>query len=367
MKLPITGLANSGKTTIFNALTGQGHPTSLYITKDMEPQIATVKVPDKRLETLAEIFKPKKVTPATIEYMDYIGLTKGDVEQNRKVLDLIKEADAIVHVVRAFRDDAVIHPLGSVDPLRDLETVEFEFLFADLDLVTRRLQRIEESKKKGKKADEAEIRTLVRCREALESGRPLRFVRFSEEELKILRPMQFLSDKPEVIVFNIDETSDRGERESIIKAATEYFRRFDPEGYEEKIRILTLSGKLEMELSQMGAEEEVEFLRELGIDEPARNKLIRVSYDLLRFCSFFTVVEDEVRAWTIKEGTNAQRAAGRVHSDMERGFIRAEVIGYEDFIREGSLSSARQKGLIRLEGKDYIVRDGDIIRFRFNV
>jgi len=366
MKLPITGLANSGKTTIFNALTGVGHPPSLYITKDMEPQRATVKVPDRRLEGLAEIFRPRKVTNATVEYIDFIGLTKGDLLQNRKVFDMIKDADAIVHVIRAFRDEAVVHPLGSVDPLRDMETVEFEFIFGDLELVTKRLQRIEEAKKKGKKPQEEEVKTLLKCKEALEQERPLRFVDFSEEELKILRPMQFLSDKPEVIVFNTDEKMNPMEIEALIRSAIDYYKRFSP-AYEEKVKIISLSGKIERELSQMSPDEQKEFLKELGIDEPALNKLIRVSYGLLRYISFFTVGEDEVRAWTIREGTNAQKAAGKIHSDMERGFIRAEVVSYEDFIKEGSLSALRDKGLLRLEGKDYIVKDGDIINFRFNV
>lgn len=367
MKLPITGLANSGKTTIFNALTGLGLQTSIYITKEMEPHLATVKVPDRRLDSLAQIFKPKKITPAIVEYIDYVGLTKGDVQQNKKVFDLIRDADAIVHVVRVFRDEAVIHPLGDINPLRDIETVEFELIFSDLELVTKRLQRIEESKKKGKKIMDDEIKVLLKCKEALESERPLRFVKFNEDELRLLRPMQFLSDKPEVVVFNTGEETSKDEIDAILKKATEYYRRFDPEGYSQKVKILSLSGKIEMELSQMTPEEQMEFLSDLGIDEPALNKLIRISYGLLRFISFFTVGDDEVRAWTIKEGTNAKRAAGKVHSDMERGFIRAEVISYDDFIREGSLSVARQKGILRLEGKDYIVKDGDIINFRFNV
>lgn len=366
MRLSITGLANTGKTTIFNALTGLDLATSLYVTREMEPQIATVKVPDKRIESLAHIFKPKKVTPATVEYIDYIGLTKGDAEQNKRVFDFIKEADAIVHVVRAFEDEAVIHPLGSIEPLRDLETVEFEFIFGDLELVTKRLQRIEESRKKGKKTSDEEIKVLLKCKEALESERPLRFVQFNEDEHAVLRPMQFLSDKPEVIVFNTDEYMSAEDRQYLIEKAEGYFKKFSPY-FEDKVKIISLSGKLEMELSRMTADEQKEFLSGLGIDEPALNKLIKVSYGLLKYISFFTVGEDEVKAWTIKEGTNAQKSAGKIHSDMERGFIRAEVVSYDEFIKEGSLSLLRQKGLLRLEGKDYIVKDGDIINFRFNV
>lgn len=366
MRLPITGLANSGKTTIFNALTGLGHPTSLYITREMEPQIASVKVPDKRLDNLSRLFKPAKVTHATVEYIDYIGLTRGDINHNRKVFDLVKDADAIVHVIRAFEDEAVIHPLGNLDPLRDLEAVEFEFIFGDLELVTKRLQRIEEARKKGKRPNEEEIRVLLKCKDALESEKPLRFIHFDEEEQKILRSMQFLSDKPEVIVFNTDEYMSATDKEALIEGARRYFMKLDT-NFEDKAKIITLSGKIESELSQMTPEEQKEFLSGLGIDEPALNKLIRISYSLLRYISFFTVGEDEVKAWTIKEGTNAQKAAGKIHSDMERGFIRAEVVSYEDFIKEGSLASLREKGLLRLEGKDYIVKDGDIINFRFNV
>lgn len=366
MRLPITGLANSGKTTIFNALTGLNIPTSLYITREMEPQHAMVRVPDGRLENLAKIFKPAKVTYAVVEYIDYIGLTRGDMLHNRKVFDLVKDADAIVHVVRAFDDQAVIHPLGNLDSIRDLEAVEFEFIFSDLELVTKRLHRIEEARKKGKKTDEEEIKVLLKCREVLESEIPLRFVQFNEEEQRILRPMQFLSDKPEVIVFNTDENMSQADRESLIEEAKRYFRRFSSK-IEDKVKIITLSGKIEMELSQMTVEEQREFLSALGIDEPASNKLIRLSYNLLKYISFFTVRGDELRAWTIREGTNARKAAGKVHSDMEKGFIRAEVVSYEDFMKEGSLSNLKEKGLLRLEGKDYIVKDGDIINFRFNV
>lgn len=366
MRLPITGLANSGKTTIFNALTGLSLPTTMHITREIEPQIASVEVPDRRLDNLARLFKPARITHAVVEYIDYIGLTKGDISHNRKVFDLVKDADAIVHIIRAFEDETVIHPLGNLDPLRDLGTVEFEFIFGDLELVTKRLQRIEEARKKGKRPHEEEIKVLLKCKDALEAEKPLRFVDFDEEEQKILRPMQFLSDKPEVIVFNTDEHMSSRDRQYLIEKTEEYFKKFNPD-YEDKVKIISLSGKLEMELSRMTPQEQQEFLSGLGIDEPAMNKLIKVSYGLLRFISFFTVGKDEVKAWTIKEGTNAQKAAGKIHSDMERGFIRAEVVSYEDFIKEGSFAPLREKGLLRLEGKDYIVKDGDIINFRFNV
>lgn len=361
MKIAITGLGNSGKTTIFNALTGLNLETTVYATVSVEPHTGVVKVPDRRIDRLADIYNPKKITYATVEYVDYIGLTKGDVVQNRKVFDLVKDAEAVVHVVRGFYDEAIVHPLGNVDPLRDAETVELEMIFGDLELVDKRLERMEQDIRRGKKPDEAEKKLLARCKEALEAERPLRDLEFSDEEQKAMSHLQFMSIKPEVVLLNVGEADLHSEKTAArIAALKDVFKG-------RQVSVQGLCGKIEMEIVQLPPEEASAFLEDLGIEEPALNKLISVSYSLLGLISFLTSGEDEVRAWTIKRGISAQKAAGRIHSDIERGFIRAEVISYDDFMAQGSMSAARDKGLLRLEGKTYEVKDGDIINFRFNV
>lgn len=369
MKLAIIGLSNSGKTTVFNALTGQNIETTIYPTVSGEPHLGVVKVPDARLDRLAEIYKPKKTTHATVEYIDFIGLTKGDVEQNRKVFDMIKDADAVVHVVRSFEDESVSHPMNDINPLRDIETVELELIFGDLEFVEKRLQRMDEGAKRGKKPNEAEKKLLLKCKDALESEIPLRGIAFDEEEQKIMRPLQFISIKPEVVLLNFGEKEINTEKENnLLKEAGKYFGRSNENSQlSTHCSILSLCGRIEMEIAQMERGDAEAFLDDLGIKEPALNKLIRVSYELLGLISFLTAGEDEVRAWTIARGDNAQRAAGKIHSDIERGFIRAEVVGYDDFIATGGMHAAKDKGLLRLEGKTYEVKDGDIINFRFNV
>ena len=361
MKTAIIGLANSGKTTVFNALTGLNHEVTAYATVASEPSVGVVKVPDARITRLSEIFKPKKSTWATVEYIDYIGLTKGDLAQNRKVFDLIRDADALVHVVRGFEDETVSHPMGSVDPRRDAETVELEMIFGDLELVEKRLDRMAEAAKRGKKPDDLEQKLLLKCKEALENETALRDVGFTDEEQKAMRSLQFMSIKPQLVVINVsDEEINSDDTRAAVEDINGYFSG-------RSVKVISLSGKIEMEIARLSPEEAEAFLDDLGIDEPALNKLIRLSYDLLGFISFLTTGEDEVRAWTIKKGTDAQHAAGKIHSDIERGFIRAETVAYDDFIRHGSMAAAKEKGLVRLEGKTYDVKDGDIINFRFNV
>jgi GTP-binding protein YchF len=361
LKIAIIGLANSGKTTIFNSLTGLNLETTVYPTVSSEPHMGVVKVPDTRIDSLAGIFSPKKTTYATVEYIDYIGLTKGDMEQNRKVFDLIKDADAIVHVVRGYVDESVLHPLGGIDPRRDAETVELEMIFGDLELVDKRLERMEQGAKRGKKPDEKEKGLLLRCKEVLEGEKPLRDVAFSEDEQKAMSHLQFMSIKPQVVLLNVGESDINSENTaSAVSGLSQYFSGT-------QVSVLDLCGKIEMEIAQLQADEAAAFLEDLGIKEPALNKLIHVSYNLLGLISFLTAGEDEVRAWTIRRGTSAQKAAGKIHSDIERGFIRAEVVSYDDFISAGSMSAARERGQLRLEGKTYEVRDGDIINFRFNV
>ena len=359
MKVSVIGLSNSGKTTVFNALTGQNIETTLYPTTSGEPNRGIVKVPDARIDKLSEIFRPKKTTYATIEYVDYIGMTKGDMEQNRKVFDLIKDADAVVQVVRFFPDDAVIHPLETVDAARDVETIELELIFGDLDLVEKRLERMEQGAKRGKKPNETEKRLLLKCKEYLEKETALRDVQFSDEEKIAMKPLQFLSTKPEVLVLNIGEKDLNTDHIRNLQSTLQ--TRFP------SLSVITLCGKIEMEIAQLSAGEKEPFLEELGIDEPASNKLIHTCYAILGLVSFFTVGEDEVKAWTVRKQIHALSAAGKIHSDIERGFIRAEVISFEDFISAGSMQAAKEKGLLRLEGKTYEVKDGDIINFRFNV
>jgi GTP-binding protein YchF len=359
MKIAIIGVSNSGKTTVFNALTGLNSETTIYPTISGEPNIGVVKVPDPEIDILSEIYRPKKTTYATIEYIDYIGLTKGDVKQNRKVFDLIKDLDAIVHVVRAFYDESVIHPMASINPVRDIETVELELVFGDLELIEKRLERMEEGKKRGKKPDETEKKLLLKCRAFLMKETALRNVEFTKEEMKAMRPLQFLSNIPKVIVLNTGERDDDSEYAKTLESSL--LNRYP------SASVLTLCGKIEMEISQLPEDEKEPFFHELGIEEPASNRLIRTCYQILGLISFLTVGEDEVRAWTIRSNTNAVTAAGKVHSDIERGFIRAEVISYKDFISSGSMQTAREKGILRLEGKTYEVKDGDIINFRFNV
>ncbi len=356
MKIVITGFSNSGKTTVFNALTGLNLETTTYPTMlsvEVEPHIGIVKVPDKRIDKLSSIYKPKKTTYATIEYIDYVGITSAsagsDISQNIKVFDLIKDADATVHVVRAFEDKSIMHPLEEIDPLSDIKSFETELIIGDLEFVEKRLERIELAAKRGKKPDEADRKFLLKCKKALEDGISLRNISFSAQEKRVMLLYQFLSTMPEIIVLNIGETDLNTEKDTIP-------------------HVITLCGKIEMEIAQLPQDERKEFLDDMRIEEPAMNKLCKVSYDALGLISFFTVIKDEVKAWTIKGGTEALKAAGKIHSDIERGFIKAEVINFEDFISSGEdIVKAREKGLGRLEGKSYIVKEGDIINFKFNV
>lgn len=361
MRVGIIGLANSGKSTVFNALTGQNVSTPIYSAVEAETNVGVVKVPDERVRSLSEIYRPKKVTFATVEYIDYLGITRGDSQQNRKVLEMIKDVDALLHVIRAFDDDSVVHPLGKLDPERDAETVLLELLLSDLELVEKRLQRMDEGRKRGRKENEKEKRLLLRCREILEKELPLSSADFSDDETAEMRHLQFISRKPAVLVLNIHEDSLGDADEDPLKSLSAELKASSGSS------VVSMSGKIEMEIAQLSSGEAEEFLSELGITEPAMYRLIRLCYEDLGLISFLTVGDDEVRAWTIRDGTTAQKAAGKIHTDIERGFIRAEVVSYQDFSDSGSMTAARDKGLVRLEGKTYRVQDGDIINFRFNV
>lgn len=373
MKLIITGFSNSGKTTVFNALTGLKLETTVYPTSlsaDVEPHHGIVKVPDTRIDKLSAVYDPKKTTYATVEYIDYPGITSavagGDISQNTKVFHVIKDADAVVHAVRAFEDDSIMHPLGSINPVRDVTSFEADLILGDLEFVEKRLEKIEGQEKRGKKHDEADKKLLLKCKSALEEETSLRDIDLNDDEKRLMLTYQFLSTMPEIIVLNIDEHDINSDK--VKKYQNEIEGYFKKTGRGAVPPVLALCGKIEMEIAQLPPDEAVAFLDDLGIDEPAMQKLSKVSCEALNLISFFTVIKGEVRSWMVKKGTDALHAAGKIHSDMERGFIKAEVVHYDDFIvSDEDMHKAREKGLVRLEGKTYPVQDGDIINFKFNV
>ena len=362
MKIGIIGLPNSGKTTIFNTLTRGQVETAAYPAGHMEVHMAIVHVPDRRVDALAAMYNPKKVTYAQVQYTDIAGLAKGLGESGGLAGPLLNEIgnnDALLHVVRAFENDNVLHPEGDVDPARDIALVETELILNDLLIVTNRLERVAERIGKGGKPKEVqafkqEQILLERLLAALEQEQPLREMAFSPEEEKSIRGYSFLSQKPMLILLNIGDDTN----ESI----AEQFRQ-----EEANVGVAALRGELEMELAQMEPEEAEEFLADFGIEEPGLSRIIRCSFDLLKVQSFFTVGDDEVRAWTVPIDATALDAAGTVHSDLARGFIRAEIIAFDDLMAAGSMAEARKRGTLRLEGKEYDVQDGEIVRIRFNI
>ncbi len=360
MKIAIIGLPNSGKTTVFNALTRGTAETAVFSSDRLEPNLASVKVPDPRLEVLAEIYKPRKLTAAEVRYLDVNGLRAAEdrkKELSAELLGAIGTADAILHVVRSFEDEKVPHPLTSVEPQRDLSAVEMELIFSDLVIIDRRLERIEKDLRKLSGQERnlciAERELLSRLRTALEEETPIVDVKLSQQEEKLLRGYNFLSMKPVLVVLNSgeDQSSDSHTLKSHYK----------------KSIVLTLNAKVEAELTQLDDAEAGEFMEALGIQEPARNRVITTSYALLGLISFLTVGEDEVRAWTIRQGTPTVEAGGAIHSDIQRGFIRAEVVSFSNLVQAGGMVAAKKQGLVRLEGKEYILQDGDISHFLFNV
>ncbi len=361
MKIAIIGLPNSGKTTVFNALTGQTVETAAFSSGKLEPNIAAVKVPDSRLPALAKIYKPKKVTAAEVQYIDVGGFKGGDTrdkELSPELLGYIGKADALLHVVRAFEDSEVPHPSGSVDPERDLANLELELIFSDLMIIERRLERLQKEMNKfsGQEREHrtAEFELLSRLKNALDEEKPLRELELTLQEEKLLRVYSFLSMKPCLVVVNVgeDQITQASPLESLSSS---------------KRRVVPLSAKIEAEMAQLEEGDAKEFMESLGIDKPARDRVIASSYALLGLISFLTVGEDEVRAWTIREGTVAVEAGGVIHSDIQRGFIRAEVVAFEDLIQAGSMAAAKKLGKVRLEGKEYVLHDGDVSHFLFNV
>ncbi len=360
MQIGIIGLPNSTKTTIFNALTRGQVETTAVPASTAEVHSATVAVPDPRVKILSDLFRPRKTTYAQVQYNDIAGLAPGIGKQSGipgVLLNALAQNDALLHVVRAFEDDTVPHAEGSVDPQRDLQALDMELLLSDLLIVEARLERMQKDLQSPeparREAAAREQKLLLRLKEALEAGQPLRDVDMEPEEAKSLRGFAFLTLKPVLVAVNI---GDDGESMRL------------PLRYEhQRSAMLELRGRLEMEIAQMEGEEAATFLREYGIGEPTLDRLIRSSYDLLGLQSFFTVGEDEVRAWTVRRGATAVEAAGAIHSDLARGFIRAEVVSYDDLVACGSPVAAKERGLLRLQGKDYVVKDGDILNIRFNV
>ncbi len=361
MRAGIIGLPQCGKTTLFNVVTKRKVQTGYG--GGSEPNIGVVKVPDARIDLLSKMYDPKKTTYATVEYVDVAGLSKGSVQDGGiggQMLTHIRNVDALIQVVRTFDSESLSAPDGGIDPKRDLAALNLELIFADLLVVEKRIERLTvEIQKKGDKTKEGEMRVMERMKAHLEQEAPLRQLEFDEDEARLLRNYQFLTMKPMLVVLNIgeDELQDADKYRDIVE-----------QNQRQGMPTVCLSAEIESEVGQLENEEDAKaFMADLGIQEPGLTKLIRISYELLGLMSFFTVGKDEVRAWTIPINTKAVHAAGTIHSDLERGFIRAEVISYDDMIKYETLANARQHGALRLEGKEYIVLDGDIINVRFNV
>lgn len=362
MHIAIIGLPNSTKTTVFNALTRGNLETAAFSSGHFDVHTSVVDVPDERIDRLSAMFKPRKTTYARVTYADIAGLSKGVGAGGLSgpLLNTLSQSDALLHVVRAFEDPDVPHSEGTVDPYRDIAIIDDELLLSDQIIVERRIERLQAGLRKGgdrlqKAKDENELVLFVRLHETLDHGAPLRDLELSEAESKSLRNYGLLTLKPLLVVLNVGDNP----ADEAMDALRDYRHRHTT--------IATIQGRLEMELAQMEPEEAAEFLAEYGISEPGLNRVIRMSYSLLGLHSFFTVGEDEVRAWTIPVGANAVDAAGVIHSDLARGFIRAEVVAYDALIGAGSLAAAKQKGSVRLEGKEYIVQNGDVLNIRFNV
>ena len=363
MKIGIVGLPNVGNSTLFNAITKAGAECANYPFCTIEPNVGVVPVPDERLDELAKIYNPQKITHAIIEFVDIAGLVKGASKGEglgNKFLSHIREVDSIIQVVRCFENPNVVHVDGSINPIRDIETINLELIFSDLETVDKRLDRAKKQLKADKKYQE-EIQVLEKIKEALENGKGARSVSLTEEESEYIKDAFLLTMKPILYIANIsEEDMEHPENNNNYSKVVEYAKN-------ENAGVIPLCIKMEEELSGLEGEDKAEMLNALGLDESGLDKVIKASYSLLGLMSFLTAGEPEVRAWTIKKGTKAPQAAGKIHSDIERGFIKAEVVSYDDLIKEGSMVSAKEKGLVRSEGKEYVMQDGDVVLFRFNV
>ena len=364
MKLGMVGLPNVGKSTLFNALTNAGAESANYPFCTIEPNVGIVSVPDERLDKLKEMYDPVKFTPATLEFVDIAGLVKGASKGEglgNKFLGDIREVDAIVHVVRCFEDDNIIHVDGNINPRRDIETIDLELIFSDLELLERRIDRTKKLIKSDKKY-EAEAEFLEELKAHLESGKSARSFDFTEEQAEIIKTTPLLSAKPVIYAANLSEEDFRGNIEN-----SEHYKTVCEIAEADHAAVLPICAQLEAEIADMEGEDKLMFLSELGLEVSGLDRIIKEGYSLLGLISFLTAGQPEVRAWTIRKGTKAPQAAGKIHTDFERGFIRAEVVSFDDLMNCGSMAAAKEKGLVRSEGKEYVMRDGDIVLFKFNV
>lgn len=362
LEVGIVGLPNVGKSTLFNAITKAGAEAANYPFCTIEPNVGVVAVPDDRLEVLTKLYSSKKTTPASVRFVDIAGLVKGASKGEglgNKFLEHIRQVDAIAHVVRCFEDENITHVADTIDPLRDIDTIQTELCLADLDVVDKRLAKVAKLLKSGSKEAKLEAEILERVKNSLDAAKPARSLNLSDEELFIIRDANLLTLKPTLYIANVAE-DELTEENSYVKKVREL-------AAQEEAQVVVICAKVESEIAELDAEEAKEFLADLGLESSGLDRLIHAAFDLLGLMTFLTAGPDECRAWTIKKGTPAVKAAGKIHSDIERGFIRAEIVNYDDLIKLGSVNAARDKGLVRLEGKDYIMQDGDVTYFRFNV
>ncbi len=364
MKIGIVGLPNVGKSTLFNAITKAGAESANYPFCTIEPNVGMVTVPDNRIDVLTKMYDSDKTTYATIEFVDIAGLVKGASKGEglgNKFLSHIRETDAIAHIVRCFEDEKIVHVEGRIDPIDDIETISLELIFSDIETINKRMERVTKLLKSGDKKAKEEKELLDRLLIHLEAGKPVRTFEMNEDENALIKDIYLLTSKPTIYVANVSEEQiDNMENDPYVLKVKDYASK-------ENAKVIVLCAKLEEDLSELDDEDRIALMQDYGIKESGLDKLIKASYSLLGLISFLTAGKQEVRAWTIKEGTKAPQAAGKIHSDFERGFIKAEVVSYDDLIKYGSMNATKEKGLVRLEGKDYIVKDGDIILFRFNV